>query len=295
MLHNPVHYVDVFAQDRYTGNQLAVVRDASALDAAEMLAFTRETNFSEAAFVESEEPVDGAYPVRIFDPAEELPFAGHPTLGAAHVVREHVADDRPDELVLDLGVGRIPVWVEREHDEAVYWMQQIEPDFGDELPPALLAAVLGLAEADLDAEHPVQVVSTGLPTVVVPLASLDAVRRADTQLDAYYDRLIDVHGNLNVLVFTDETEEPGNDLHARVFADCAGVPEDPATGSSNGCLAAYLARHDYVDADPVDATVEQGYEMDRPSRLHLRAEETRDGIDVEVGGRVEPVLDGRLR
>ncbi|NIC00671.1 PhzF family phenazine biosynthesis protein [Halobacterium sp. R2-5] len=290
---NRVHFVDVFAQGKYTGNQLAVVRDASNLATDEMLAFTRETNFSEATFVESADATVGGYDVRIFDPAEEIPFAGHPTLGTAFVIREYLRDDRPEEVVLDLGVGQIPVWVEDHDGEETYWMRQIQPTFDDEFSPELFADILGLDTADIDDSHPIRLVSTGLPTVVVPLTSLDAVQRAETQPEPYYDRLIDDYGNLNVLVFAPETVED-NDLHVRVFADCSGVPEDPATGSSNGCLAAYLVEHDYLDTDEIAVTVEQGYEMDRPSLLHLRAASSPDGIDVEVGGRVSPVLDGRL-
>lgn len=291
---NRVHFVDVFAQGKYTGNQLAVVRDASNLSTDEMLAFTRETNFSEATFIESADTTEGGYDVRIFDPAEEIPFAGHPTLGTAFIIREYLRDDLPEEVVLNLGVGQIPVWVEDHDGDEIYWMRQIEPTFEDEFSPELFADILGLDTADIDDSHPIRLVSTGLPTVVVPLTSLSAVQRAETQLEPYYNRLIDSYGNVNLLVFSTETAED-NDLHVRVFADCTGVPEDPATGSSNGCLAAYLVEHDYFDTDEIEVTVEQGYEMNRPSLLQLRASKSPDGINVEVGGRVSPVLDGELQ
>jgi trans-2,3-dihydro-3-hydroxyanthranilate isomerase len=350
------HTVDVFATERYAGNQLAVFHEADAYSTDENLALTRETNYSEATFIEGD-PLDDPVTVRIFDPAEEIPFAGHPTLGTAAVIREFVRDDHPDELVLSLGVGDVPVWVETADDGIErYWMRQITPAFGDEildghgdgiengsgdgtdgdpsqpdrrateLDRAAAARVLGLDRDDVLADAPLQLVSTGLPTLVVPLASLDAAERAATQPDAYQRELIDVVGGCNLLVVTDETVADDADLHVRVFADWADVPEDPATGSSNGCLAAYLARYDDAarrlgldvpDAgrspageDAVDVVVEQGIEMGRPSRLHLRARETSpatdsegdvDGvdrgkgeIDVRVGGRVIPVAEGRL-
>jgi trans-2,3-dihydro-3-hydroxyanthranilate isomerase len=293
MTGNRLHVVDVFAQERYTGNQLAVVHDAADLSTEEMQAITRETNFSEATFIESMEPRDGGYDVRIFDPAEELPFAGHPTLGTAAVIREFVRDDRPDELTLNLGVGQIPVWVEESDAGEQYWMRQITPSFEDSIDHDLAARVLGLDAADLDTAFPVQLVSTGLPTLVVPLTSLDAVERATTQADPYEAELIDVYGNLNLLVFTTETVDD-TDLHVRVFADCAGVPEDPATGSSNGCLAAYLVEHEFLGSRTIDVQVEQGYEMGRPSRLHLRATADGDDVDVRVGGQVVPVFEGSL-
>ncbi|KYH23916.1 hypothetical protein HAPAU_39950 [Halalkalicoccus paucihalophilus] len=291
---NPVHIVDVFAQKKYAGNQLAVVHEASNLSTDEMLAFTRETNFSEATFIESADTTVGEYDVRIFDPAEEIPFAGHPTLGTAFVIREYLTDDRPDQLALNLGVGEIPVWVEADDDDELYWMKQIQPSFEEELTPELIADVLGLDQIDIDDSYPIRVVSTGLPTVIVSLTSLDAVQRAETQLDSYYNDLIDPLGNVNLLVFAPETYDD-NDLNVRVFADCGGVPEDPATGSSNGCLAAYLVQYDYFDADEIEVTVEQGYEMNRPSLLRLRASQSTDGITVEVGGRVLPVLSGQLQ
>ncbi|WP_435154791.1 PhzF family phenazine biosynthesis protein [Haladaptatus sp. DFWS20] len=294
MADNPFHVVDVFAQEKYAGNQLAVVHDADSLTDEEMQDITRETKFSEATFIESSTPRDGGYDVRIFDPAEEIPFAGHPTLGTAFVIREFVRDDRPDELILNLDVGRIPVHIERD-DEGTerFWMRQIPPTFEKTIDHSLATRVLSLDEGAIDETHPVQLVSTGLPTLVVPLRSLDAVRRARTNHEPYYEELIEPYGNLNILLFAPETEAE-NDLHARVFADCAGVPEDPATGSSNGCLAAYLVANDYFDADQIDVRVEQGYEMGRPSLLHLRASESTDGIEMQVGGRVIPVAEGRL-
>ncbi|WP_122090379.1 PhzF family phenazine biosynthesis protein [Halalkalicoccus subterraneus] len=293
MATNPVHIVDVFAQGTYTGNQLAVVREAANLSTDEMLAFTRETNFSEATFIESADTTVGEYDVRIFDPAEEIPFAGHPTLGTAFVIREYLTDDRPDQLTLNLGVGEIPVWVEADGDDEIYWMKQIQPSFEEEFAPNLIADILGLNQSDID-EYPITLVSTGLPTVIVPLTSLDAVQRAETQLDRYYSDLIDPIGNVNLLVFAPETYG-NNDLNVRVFADCGGVPEDPATGSSNGCLAAYLVQYDYFDADRIEVTVEQGYEINRPSLLQLRASQSADDIEIEVGGRVLPVLSGHLQ
>jgi trans-2,3-dihydro-3-hydroxyanthranilate isomerase len=309
------HAVDVFAREPYAGNQLAVVHDAADLDEVTMLALTRETNYSEATFLEDDAPDDGRYPVRIFDPAEELPFAGHPTIGTAAVIREFVRDDDPDELVLDLPVGDVPVWVETDADGTErYWMQQVAPAFRDGLLRDAAARVLGLDETDVH-DAPLDVVSTGLPTLVVPVRDRDAVARASTQPGPYERELVDGLGGANVLVVSAATADADAALHARVFADWAGVPEDPATGSAAGCLAAYLARHDDVarrmgldvpqsgherddGCDAVECVVEQGIEMGRPSRLHLRASVRDDAneaaTDVRVGGRVIPVAEGRL-
>jgi trans-2,3-dihydro-3-hydroxyanthranilate isomerase len=288
-----VFTVDVFAQKKYTGNQLAVFVHESGISDETMRALTRETNYSEATFL-SPNPTNGAYDVRIFDPKEEIPFAGHPVLGTAAVIREKLVADRPRELTLNTGVGAIPVWVEESGDDTEeYWMQQVEPTFGPTLDADLLGRVLGLDRDDIATESPVQIVSTGLETVIVPLTSLEAVQRASIQSKPYYTDLIAELGDVNLLVFAPETYDE-NELNVRVFAESAGVPEDPATGSSNGCLAAYLVEQEYFGTTEIDLTVEQGYEIDRPSLLRLRGTRTDDGIDVCVGGQVYQVMQGRL-
>lgn len=289
-----MHIVDVFAQEKYAGNQLAVFHETESMTTEEMQRLTHEMNYSETTFIRSPEERDGGYDVRIFDPVEELQFAGHPTLGTAFVLRTFVREDSPNELRLNLGIGQIQVTVEQdETGEELFWMKQVPPSFEKTFDHSLAARVLGLNETDIDSRYPVHLVSTGLPTVIVPLQSLDAVQRAATNHDPYYQNLIEPHGNMNILLFAPETYD-GNDLNARVFADCAGVSEDPATGSSNGCLAAYLVEHEYFDTEEISVVVEQGYEMGRPSLLQLQAQRVSDTIEVFVGGRVIPVAEGNL-
>ncbi len=288
----PLHLVDVFARQRYAGNQLAVVCDAGGLDATEMQAIAAEMGFSETTFVTGP-PEDGAWPVRIFTPAEEVPFAGHPTLGTAAVIREHLADGRPETVVLDLPVGDVPVETVADGDGESLWMTQQPPAFGDRLAHEDLAAVLGLPTDALDTDWPVQVVSTGLPTIVVPLADREALTSVDLDRAAY-DRVTGEREAKNVLAFCPDPRDDANDVADRVFAPFYDVPEDPATGSSNGCLAAYLARHEFFGGDTVDVRVEQGFEMGRPSLLELSADASGDPVDVRVGGRVVPVARGEL-
>ncbi|PSP72763.1 phenazine biosynthesis protein [Halobacteriales archaeon QS_3_64_16] len=322
---HPFHIVDVFAQQRYTGNQLAVVRAAGDLSDREMQQIAAEMSYSETTFIESEEQSAEGYPVRIFTPETELPFAGHPTLGTACVLRETVlGDDSEVEGVipLSLGVGEVPVTIERgeERDSGEderFWMRQPDPSFDEQVDPGLAAGVLGLDEGNLDADFLPCVVSTGLPTLVVPLRSTEAVREARID-DANYGVLLDATDAGLVLAVCSGTVQPENDLHVRVFAEAHGVSEDPATGSANGCLAAYLARERYFDSSTIEARVEQGYELDRPSLLLLRAndrvgragrtgnsatekragrkdgDEAGSGVEVRVGGRVIPVAEGEL-
>ncbi|MBB6647246.1 PhzF family phenazine biosynthesis isomerase [Halobellus ruber] len=290
-MRNAIHLVDVFARERYAGNQLAVVEDADSLDDEERQAFAAEIGFSETTFV-GERSADG-WEVRIFTPEAEIPFAGHPTIGTAHVIREHVTEGRPDTVTLDLDVGAVPVEVRERDGRETLWMTQQPPEFGPELTRGALADVLSLNVADLDGDWPVQVVSTGLPTIVVPLESRAALTDIEIDREAY-DAVTGDREAKNVLAFCRDPRDDDNDLAVRVFAPFYGVPEDPATGSSNGCLAAYLVRYRVLGSDEVDARVEQGYEMGRPSLLRLHAHPTDDGIRIEEGGTVVPVARGNL-
>ena len=284
----PFSIVDVFARERYAGNQLAVVTDAADLDTEAMQAIAAEMDYSETTFVTGD-PTEGAWPVRIFTPTDEVPFAGHPTLGTAAVIREQLADDDPDEIVLDLQVGHVPVSVDGDQ----FRMRQQPPEFGEELDHDTLATVLGLDADQLDHDFPVQVVSTGLATIVVPLVDRDALTDIDLNLDAYSDLVGDREAKL-VHAFCPDPRDSADDIAARMFAPALGVHEDPATGSANGCLAAYLSAQEYFGSPTVEARVEQGYELGRPSLLELGARPDGAEIAVEVGGRVIPVARGEL-
>lgn len=294
MTDNPFHIVDVFTAERYAGNQLAVFQDASNLSDEEMQSLAHEMHFSEVTFIESNIPGDGGFDVRIFDPVAEMEFAGHPTLGTAYVLREFLLDDSPDQITLNLNVGQIPVRVETQDEKDQFWMQQKPPTFERQLDSSLFASVLGLSEDEIDTRYPVEVVSTGLPTVIVPLVSLDSVQNIRIDYEAYYNDFIEEYGELMLLCFASDAVEECHDIHARVFADYSEVPEDSATGSSNGCLAGYLVKNEYFGSDEIDVSVEQGYEMGRPSQLHLRASRSNGDIEIHVGGSVMPVAEGRL-
>ncbi len=284
----PFFIVDVFAERKYAGNQLAVVLDADGLSGDEMQAITREFGFSETSFVLSREARDGGYPVRIFTPGGEVPFAGHPTLGTAAVIHQELLSPETSDVSLNVAAGRIPVTL-----GDILWMRQLPPTFGDTLDSSLVAPSLGLEESDLDERHPIQTVSTGLPAILIPLENLDALKRCRLDRERYRE-LVEVAGSANLYAFCPESHEANNDLAARMFADDLGVPEDPATGSAAGCLSAYLAEHRYLGDGDVDARLEQGYEIGRPSLLYLRAEKSFDGTTVHVGGKVQMVARGEL-
>jgi trans-2,3-dihydro-3-hydroxyanthranilate isomerase len=279
------YIVDVFAVGKYTGNQLAVFPNAAGLNLTQMQAIAREINFSESTFVTGAAQ-DQAYPVKIFTPAVELPFAGHPTLGTAWVLR----DLNPNLAMVTLSypAGQIPVHFVDTNNGSVVWMQQRAPEFLGNLVAAEVAPVLGLDIADIDLNYPIEQVSTGLPFIIVPLQTLAAVQAAKLELTKYY-QLIDQLPAQNILIFCPETLFAENQLHVRVFTHALGIPEDPATGSANGCLAAYLVRHRYGGQKLIDLRVEQGYKIDRPSLLYLQA----DATTVAVGGEVKLVAKGQ--
>jgi trans-2,3-dihydro-3-hydroxyanthranilate isomerase len=287
-----LHLVDVFTDRPCSGNQLAVVTGAKGLTARQMQAFAREMNFSETTFVLAEQPVGGGWPVRIFTPADELPFAGHPTLGTAHVIRHALLGGRVDRVTLALEAGLTPVFVERDAKRELYWMRQRFPTFGKRLPRKAVAAVLGLSAADLDG-HPIEEVSTGLPYLVVPLRTRRALERIRVDREALL-KLVEGLEAKAVLAFALGATRPGHQLSARVFVDYWGVPEDAATGSANGCLAAWLVQHRFLDDDAIDLKVEQGTSIGRPSTLHLRAMRTSRGIEIRIGGGVVDVARGTV-
>jgi trans-2,3-dihydro-3-hydroxyanthranilate isomerase len=221
------YIVDVFAEEKYAGNQLAVVRGGAGLADEALQKIALEMNYSETTFVLSEEVTEGGYDVRIFTPGDEVPFAGHPTLGTAYVIRHEILGGPVASISLRLKAGDIPVIFGE-----VLWMRQLPPTFGATLDSALVARTLNLETADLDGRSPVQEVSTGLPALVVPLRDLDALRRCKVD----WERYTEVAGpGKNLYVFCPEPHDGGpGDLSARMFANDLGAPEDPATGSAAG-------------------------------------------------------------
>jgi trans-2,3-dihydro-3-hydroxyanthranilate isomerase len=291
------YLVDVFAEEKYSGNQLAVVADAGKLSSEKMQRIANEFHFSETTFILSEAMRKGGYDVRIFTPESELPFAGHPTLGTAFVIRHCISERKVNRITLNLRVGQIPVTFERDEEgDDIMWMHQISPTFGRTFDNQTIARALSLKVEDIDERFPLQEVSTGIPFIIVPLKNLAAVKSART--DRAKQLELAQGGSANILVFSPETYSKENELNVRVFVNLLGISEDPATGSGNGCLAGYLCRYRYFGNHKINIRVEQGYEIKRPSLLRLKAEKTsskrKDKIDVQVGGKATLVATGKL-
>lgn len=288
------YIVDVFAEAKYAGNPLAVFRNPEDFSDEEMQKIAKEMNYSETTFILSEEERKGGYDVRIFTPETELPFAGHPTVGTAFVIQQEIIGEQVDQVTLNLKVGQIPVTFRYSNGQPdILWMRQKPPIFRQILDKKSISEVLRLKEDDIDEKFPVQEVSTGVPSLIVPLRTLERMREIRVDRDRYFALIQDLDAKA-ILVFCPQTYNEENVLNVRFFADYFGVPEDPATGSANGCLAGYLVEHRYFNEDWIDIRVEQGYEIGRPSLLFLRAERSEEEIEVHVGGKVVMVAKGEL-
>jgi trans-2,3-dihydro-3-hydroxyanthranilate isomerase len=267
-----------------------VIPDARGLSDAEMQLLAKEMNLSETTFifpcdpkVEREEGIR----VRIFTVNEELPFAGHPTLGTAWYLRQH---SESDEVVLQLNVGKVPVHFEQRDGVLFGEMRQVDPQFGPVLPHGDVAKVLGVPLAELDESLPIQMVSTGMYFTIVPFRSLKTLQNLNigwAQMAPYLASL----PHSGFFYFVSRETVHGNTLHARMIFYNG---EDPATGSAGGCCTAWAVKHGVL-ASEQQGIIEQGLEMKRASFLHIRATQSGDRVtNVRVGGNVVHVIDGTV-
>ena len=290
---HPFHIVDVFAEQAYAGNQLAVVTGSDDLSGETMQLVAAETNYSETTFVSRAPEADGGWRVRLFTPARELAFAGHPILGTAWVIRRHLALAAADEIRLNLAVGQIPVSFERGADgkEAV-WFLAPPAELGQTCERAAIAASLGIEAGDIDDASPVQMLTAGISVLIVPIKRLDALKRSRLDLAAHAPLSAQGFPSL-VHLFCRETHDAGNDLCVRFFFEAHGVREDPATGNGAAFLGHYLLEHGNL-GDQLSLRIEQGREVRRPSLVLLRARKKGDTREISVGGHVVPVVRGEL-
>ncbi len=267
--------VDVFAEQPLAGNQLAVVQDCAGLSDDGMQAIAREMNFSETTFVTQES--EGEADVRIFTPAHELPFAGHPTVGTAWVL-----SGGESTISLNLKAGTVPV----RFDNGIGWMTPPPVQLGDTFDPARTAALINVPTEAMNLDFPIRFAEVGPKFILIGLKDLASLRSATLNADLHRAYLEEGLGVQCVFVFTGEAYGPDADFASRMFFDAGGVREDPATGSANTAFAAYL--HD-LKGGTFDAVVDQGVEILRPSRLYLKV-----GPVPEVGGRTQLVSTGRF-
>jgi len=282
---------DVFSSVALEGNSLAVFFDGSGLDDGQMQAIAKEMNLSETTFILPRDPSverERGVRVRIFTVQEELPFAGHPTLGTAFALR---GDSGAEQVTLELNVGQVPVRFEGKAPEPAFGeMRQVDPDFGAEHDREAVARATGLKIDDFDASLPIQTVSTGLPYAIVPVRSLSVIQTLRVDLASGTEFLRKTGGKFFYFVCR-ETVDRSARLHARMLFYNG---EDPATGSAAGCAAAWMVAHGVAQADE-RVLIEQGLEMKRPSRIFVRAS-LRDNriVNVRVGGHAIEVMRGEV-
>jgi len=283
--------LDVFTSTRLEGNQLAVFTDARSLTDAEMQRIAKETNLSETTFIfprDSAVEKEKGVRVRIFTVFEELPFAGHPTLGTATVIR---GASGAEQVFLDLNVGRIPVTFHNESNGHAFGeMRQRDPQFGSIHPREQVAQLIGLSPDEIDANVPIQTVNTGVPFVIVPIRELAGIQRLRFNPSVADEYLQKSDGKFFYCLCR-ETTTPSAQIHARMIFYNG---EDPATGSAAGCAAAWMVAHG-VAASGASVEIEQGVEINRRSRIVVRADKTDNKVvNVRVGGNAVEVMRGEL-
>lgn len=292
---------DVFSDRPFGGNQLAVFPDGRDLVSAQMQAVAREFNISETVFVFPPKDSANTRRLRIFTPGAELPFAGHPTVGAAVVlaaIGELALDANPVNIVFEEGAGPVAVSIELVDGRPVIAKLTAPklPEFGPPPPSSSkLAAMLSLAESDLlSADNAPHAVSCGVPFLFVPLRDRKAVARARVKKELW-ESLLSSYWAPSIFVFSYDAQLPGSDLHARMFAPNLGVDEDPATGSAVAALGGYLGVRGNADKDYACWIIEQGFEMQRPSILELEVFK-QDGeiTKIQVGGAAVLVSEGTM-
>jgi trans-2,3-dihydro-3-hydroxyanthranilate isomerase len=291
--------VDVFTNERFGGNPLAVFTNGRGLETATMQRIAKELNLSETVFVLPPDDPANDWRLRIFTPATELPMAGHPTIGTAFVLaREHLVNIGAERTAIRLEeqVGVIPVaFTDGQDGSPLITMGQPPPIFGPDIQgTGYIADMLSLAESDLDNNYPIEVVSCGVPFLFVPVKTLEAIRKIKLRMDIW-EEAVKGHAEQHIFVFTREVENPGSTVHSRMFAPAMGIAEDPATGGASGPLGCYLVKNGIVTGNPAIILSEQGIEMGRPSFIHIQIEQTDEEISrVSVGGQCVYIGEGTL-
>ncbi|MGA6829071.1 PhzF family phenazine biosynthesis protein [Nitrospira sp. NS4] len=299
------YQADVFTAEPFGGNPVAVFPEAEGLSDDQLQQIAREMNLSETVFVFPPTDKAAVARLRIFTPTQEIPFAGHPVLGTFYVLAELgiiPVKGAVIRVMQECNIGLFPVELHADEGQVErVVMTQPRPEFLGPVEETedlyKVASALGLAKHVIaDTKWPIEVVSTGLPVMIVPVRTLTAVRSIRPDASAITD-VCRRFGANGIMVYTTVTVEPSSTVHARMFAPAIGILEDPATGSASGALGAYLVQNGVVDVAPTtEIIVEQGYAIDRPSRIFVQVDSDDDIIQtVKVGGECVMVMEGTLK
>lgn len=293
--------VDVFAAAKYEGNQLGVFLDLdNQLSDKQMQQIAREINFAETTFIKAIKD-NFRFVVRIFTPEHEVPFAGHPLLGTSYVIARFILSEITPALTLEL-IDRdiqIEILEPANLDESIFFMRQSQPEFGNIYTREEVSAGLEIKSHDIDASFPVQIVSTGLPYIIIPLKNLAAMESLALRLESFKEFLLarnkyrtnSLTGHsTSLFFFTNKTYNSENSYNARMLLiENEKLSEDAATGSANGCLLAYLLKY---ENQKIKATVEQGFQMGRKSYLYLDGKLSNGYYEINVGGCNKLISEG---
>lgn len=279
--------VDVFADHIFQGNQLAVVRTDRKLTGDQMMAITREFGYSETTFIGKNDPLDVPVKTRIFGLGGEMRFAGHPSLGTAFVLSK---ESDTDSVTLVLGVGNIMVHIEKSGDRRLYEMDQGNPEFMETHKNGDMAKALGISSDVIDPHFPVETVSTGNPSIIVPFRHLHDLSNIRINMDTALEYL-KLHNAMHFYFVTRETVSPSAILHCRMIYEKG---EDPATGSAAGPAEAYMLKH-HITESGVPSWIEQGIEIMRPAMIRVNGNINQGSIgNIRVAGACLQAGTGKL-
>lgn len=278
------YIVDVFAEKKYAGNQLAVFLEADALSAEEMQKIAREINFAESTFITKLEPENNAAEIRIFTPEYEMKFAGHPIIGTSWVLMNKIFENQPEKITLSVPIGEIPI---HQADDLV-WLQAAQPQFFDIFSAEGILSFSNLSSVDFDAEYPVQEVSTGSAFVIVPLKNKKALE--NLVLDKVkMDEWLLAHCKTNFRALYFYCLEEKKLISRMLYLEDNQLKEDAATGSASTCLQAFLLKY---YAPEIQIINHQGDFINRPSRIYFDGKLTENHFDIKIGGKTQFIAKG---
>ena len=286
--------LDVFTTQRLEGNQLVVFTDARGLSDTEMQEIARETRMNETTFVFPRDAAterDHGIKVRIFTADQELPFAGHPTLGTAFALHNRMKSSDVEQIFLDLKVGKVPVSFSKRDGGVFGEMTQVDPQFGATHDRATVAGLIGVPPSEISDEWPIQTVSTGIPFAIVPLTRLSTLQSLHPNAEKVRAYFANEKSLIDFYYITRDTGDPKVTIRARgLFSD----GEDAATGSASGCTISWMVRYAVVPPDQIVHNL-QGVEMKRPSHIYMRAAREGDKVTkIRVGGHAVEIMEGEL-
>lgn len=280
----PFYIVDVFAEKKYAGNQLAVFLDADGLSTEEMQKIAREINFAESTFITNIQPENNSATIRIFTAEHEMQFAGHPIIGTSWVLMNKILKNQPQNITLSVPIGEIPI----EQSGDLVWLQAAQPQFWDVFSKEDFLSFSNLSTTDFDDEFPIQEVTTGSAFVIVPLKSKKALEALNLDLLKMQEWL-HAHCKTNHRALYFYCFDQGKLLSRMLCIENNQLIEDAATGSASTCLQAFLLKYHSPEIKTIN---HQGDFINRPSQIYFDGKLSGDDFDIKIGGKTQFIAKG---